>query len=241
MATQKTRSEIADPESTDLTVAAQVSAIARQGPDLLTTAKRVLIADDHPAVREGLRRVIEREGDLVVVAAAADGIQAAQLHKEFQPDITIMDLQMPRLDGLGAIAAIRRVSPKACFVVLSSYGGDARFRRALDSGVSFFLLKTCNSAMLLSALRIALLGKSVVDPAIAAAISGKCPGDRLTIREISVLKLVAEGDSNARIGIRLSITEHAVKARIKKILSKLRAQDRAHAVTIARERGFIDC
>jgi DNA-binding NarL/FixJ family response regulator len=203
-------------------------------------AKRVLIAEDHPAMREGLRRVVERDGDMVVVASAGDGMQAVRMYKERQPDITLMDLQLPRLDGLGAVAAIRKISPTASFVVLTSYAGDARVRRALDSGVSAFLLKTTRSTVLLSALREALQGKSMVDPAIAME-SSPLAGDQLTTREIDVLKLVAEGDSNARIGVRLSITEHAVKARIKKILQKLDAQDRAHAVTIARQRGFIDC
>src|SRR5579863_39134 len=126
--------------------------------------KRVLIAEDHPAMREGLRRVVERDGDMVVVASAGDGMQAVQMYKERQPDITLMDLQMPRLDGLGAVAAIREISPTASFVVLTSYAGDARVRRALDSGVSAFLLKTTRSTVLLSALREALQGKSMVDP-----------------------------------------------------------------------------
>jgi DNA-binding NarL/FixJ family response regulator len=206
---------------------------------ILTVAKRVLIAEDHPAMREGLRRVIEKDGDMVVVGAAENGAQAVQLHKELQPDVTLIDLQMPKLDGLGAVAAIRQISPAARFVVLTSYAGDARVRRALDSGVSSFLLKTSHSTLLLSALRAALQGKSMIDPGIEA--SCQLPGTKLTTREISVLKCVAEGDSNARIGVRLRITEHAVKARIKKILLKLVAQDRAHAVTIARQRGFIDC
>jgi DNA-binding NarL/FixJ family response regulator len=200
-----------------------------------------LIAEDHPAMREGLRKVIERDGDLVVVAAAADGVQAVMLHKELHPDITVMDLQMPKLDGLGAIAAIREFSPAACFVVLTSYAGDARVRRALDSGVRAFLLKTSHSAALRAALRDALQGKSVLDPAISKVVSEPWAGEPLTIREINALRLVAEGNSNARIGRKLSVTEHAVKARLKKILYKLRAQDRAHAVTIARQRGFIDC
>jgi DNA-binding NarL/FixJ family response regulator len=207
----------------------------------VATAKRVLIAEDHPAMREGLRSVIERDGDLVVVAMARDGLQAVEMHKEFQPDITLMDLQMPRLDGLGAVAAIREASPTARFVVLTSYAGDARVRRALESGVSSFLLKTTHSSLLLWALREALQGKSVLDPAVATEASAPPMDENLTSREISVLKFVAEGDSNARIGLRLCITEHAVKARIKNILRKLNAQDRAHAVTIARRRGFIDC
>jgi len=205
------------------------------------TIKRVLIAEDHPAMREGLRRVIERDGDLVVIAMAGDGLQAVQMHQELKPDITLLDWQMPRLDGLGAVAAIRKISPAARFVVLSSYAGDARIQRAVESGVSAFLLKTTHSSVLLSALREALQGNSVVDPAIAVEASAMMVGERLTTREISVLKLVAEGDSNARIGLQLCVTEHAVKARIKQILQKLNAQDRAHAVTIARQRGFIDC
>lgn len=127
----------------------------------MTTAARVLIAEDHPTMREGLRLVVERDGDMSVVAEAADGVQAVQLHKEFGPDITLMDLQMPKLDGLGAVAEIRKFSPAARIVVLTSYAGDVRVRRALDSGVSSFLLKTSPSTLLLSALREGLQGKSL--------------------------------------------------------------------------------
>jgi DNA-binding NarL/FixJ family response regulator len=164
-----------------------------------------------------------------------------QMHKESQPDITLMDLHMPGLDGLGAITAIRRISPSASFVVLTSYAGDVRVRRALASGASVFLLKTTRSMVLLSALREALQGKPAADPAIALQASSPSGGEELSAREINVLRFVAEGESNARIGVRLSITEHAVKARIKRILRKLDAQARAHAVAIARHRGFIDC
>jgi DNA-binding NarL/FixJ family response regulator len=105
---------------------------------VLTTAKRVLIAEDHPAMREGLQRVVERDGDMIVIASAADGLQAVQLHLQLQPDVTLMDLQMPKLDGLGAVAAIREISPSSRFVVLTSYAGHARVRRALDYGASSF-------------------------------------------------------------------------------------------------------
>jgi DNA-binding NarL/FixJ family response regulator len=178
---------------------------------------------------------------MVVVGTAGDGIQATLMHRELEPDVTVMDLQMPKLDGFGAIAAIRQFSPHACFVVLTSYAGDARVRKALDLGVRGFLLKTTHSVALRAALRDALQGKSVIDPAIAPELSRPFGEDPLSNREITALQLVAEGHSNAGIGTRLSITEHAVKARIKKILQKLGAQDRAHAVTIARRRGFIDC
>jgi DNA-binding NarL/FixJ family response regulator len=207
----------------------------------VTVSKRVLIAEDHPAMCEGLRKLIERDGDMVVVATAGDGVRAIELHAELQPDITVMDLQMPRLDGLAAAAAIREKSPDACLVVLTSFAGDARVQRAFECGVKAFMLKTCPTATLLAALRAALQGETVLDPAVARDASPRWAGDRLSIREINALKLVAEGDSNAQIGDRLCITKHAVKARLKKILYKLRARDRAHAVTIARERGFIDC
>jgi DNA-binding NarL/FixJ family response regulator len=207
----------------------------------VTDAKRVLIAEDHPAMRDGLRKVVERDGDMVVVAAAADGVQAAQLHKALRPDITLIDLQMPKLDGLGAIAAIREFSPAACFVVLTSFAGDARVRRALNAGVRAFVLKTSPSAVLRAALRDAHDGRLVLDPAISTEPLERSAGEQLTTRELNALQLVAQGNSNARIGRKLSITEHAVKARLKKILNKLDAQDRAEAVTIARERGFIDC
>ena len=207
----------------------------------MATVKRVLVAEDHPAMRDGLRKVIEKDGEMVVVAVAADGVQAALMHKELRPDITVMDLQMPKLDGLGAIAAIQAFSPAACFVVLTSFAGDARVRRALDSGVRAFVLKTSPSATLRAALRDAFDGKLVLDPTISKELLEPRVSEQLSIREISALKLVAQGNSNAHIGKRLSVTEHAVKARLKKILSKLGAQDRAQAVTIARERGFIDC
>jgi DNA-binding NarL/FixJ family response regulator len=208
---------------------------------VLTTAKRVLIAEDHPAMREGLQRVVERDGDMIVIASAADGLQAVQLHLQLQPDVTLMDLQMPKLDGLGAVAAIREISPTSRFVVLTSYAGHARVRRALDYGASSFLLKTTHSTVLLSALREALRGRSVVDPGISRESSSPGTDHQLSTREIKVLEFVAAGNSNARIGVRLSVTEHAVKARIRRILQKLAAQDRSHAVTIARRQGFIDC
>ena len=201
-------------------------------------ATRVLIADDHPATREGLCALLERAGHFEVVAQAEDGLEAVTLYRQFRPDLVMLDLHMPRVDGLQAVDAILKEFPKALIVVLTSYEGDARVARALALGVRSYILKTSHPREVMCALRRVLAGEVVVEKRLAS--SAYLPQDQLTSREISVVKLVALGTPNRDIGVSLNVSEHTVKARIKSILGKLGANDRTHAVTIARDRGFLD-
>lgn len=201
---------------------------------------RVLIADDHPTTREGLCALLEREEDMEVVAQAADGREAVSLFQTHRPDLTLMDLHMPRMDGLEAAAAIRGEFPQALIVALTSYEGDARVARALSLGVRSYILKTSHPKDVRLALRRVLNGEVVVEQRLASAAIELHPRDYLTSRELSVVKLIAHGKPNRDIGQALNVSEDTVKARIKSILSKLGANDRAHAVTLARDRGFLD-
>jgi DNA-binding NarL/FixJ family response regulator len=199
---------------------------------------RVLIADDHPATREGLCALLERERDMKVVAHAADGLEAVALFRRHRPHLTLMDLHMPRMDGLAAAAEIRKEFPDALIVALTSYEGDARVARALSLGVRSYILKTSHPKDVSRALRRVLDGEIVVEQRLAKPVF--LSRDHLTLREISVVRLIALGTPNRDIGRSLNVSEHTVKARIRSILSKLGANDRAHAVTLARDRGFLD-
>jgi DNA-binding NarL/FixJ family response regulator len=201
---------------------------------------RVLIADDHPATREGLHLIVESEGDLRVVAEAGDGHEAVALFMRHSPDLVLMDLQMPGLGGLEAIKLIRRERPDARIVVLTSYPGDARVARALAAGAVSYMLKTVRGKALLSTLRETLAGRSVLDRGARGDVESHSTQESLSEREIAVLKLASSGHQNTRIARALNVSEHAIKARMKRILSKLDANDRTHAITIARHRGFID-
>jgi DNA-binding NarL/FixJ family response regulator len=201
-------------------------------------ATNVLIADDHPAMREGLCTLLERESTFKVVAQAQDGLEAVSLFRTYRPQLALLDLHMPRMDGLGAVAAILTEFPDALIVVLTSYEGDARVARALSLGVRSYILKTSHPKEVISALRRVLDGSVVVERGLAKA--DRASPEHLTSREISVVKLIAQGRPNREIGVSLNVSEHTVKARIKSILAKLGANDRAHAVTLARDRGFLD-
>jgi DNA-binding NarL/FixJ family response regulator len=202
---------------------------------------RVLIADDHPATRAGLRVIVESEGDLRVVAEATDGHEAVALFSQHRPDLVLIDLQMPNVNGLEAIMRIRREQPVARIVVLTSYPGDARVARALAAGATSYILKTARTTVLLTTLREAFAGRSVLDRAVKVDVPAYPGLESLSEREIAVLKLASSGHQNTQIARALHVTEHAIKARMKRILCKLEARDRTHAVTIARHRGFIDC
>lgn len=201
---------------------------------------RLLIVDDHPVMRDGLRAAVEREADLQVVGEAADGAEGIAQFRALLPDVTLLDLQMPRVDGLQAITTIRSEYPSACIVVLTTYPGDARVTRAMTLGATSYLLKTACREEILQAIRSAAAGRHVVAPEVAHEINAHRGSEGLTIRELSVLRLVAEGKSNRAIGEALFVSEDTIKARMKSILSKLEADDRTHAVTIAIRRGFID-
>jgi DNA-binding NarL/FixJ family response regulator len=201
---------------------------------------RVLIADDHPATREGLHAIVESEGDLRVVAEAGDGHEAVALFMRHSPDLVLMDLQMPGLGGLEAMRLMRREKPNARIVVLTSYPGDARVARALAAGAMSYMLKTVLGKVLLSALREALAGRSVLDRGVRGDVDSHSTQESLSEREIAVLKLASSGHQNTQIARALNVSEHAIKARMKRILCKLDARDRTHAITIARQRGFLD-
>lgn len=201
---------------------------------------RVLIVDDHPVMRDGLRAAIEQEDDLRVVGEAADGAAGIDQFRKLRPDVTLLDLQMPNVDGLQAITTIRCEYPNARILVLTTYPGDARVTRAMTLGATSYLLKTACRGEILNAIRSAMRGSPVVASEVAKEMEYRRGSEGLTIRELSVLRLVAEGKSNRVIAEALYLSEDTVKARMKSLMSKLDAADRTHAVTIAIRRGFID-
>ncbi|MEP6881877.1 MAG: response regulator transcription factor [Dokdonella sp.] len=200
----------------------------------------MLIADDHPVMRDGLRAAIEQEADMEVVGEAADGGEAIALFRQLHPQVTLLDLQMPRVDGLEAITTIRAEFPQATIVVFTTYPGDARVARAMTLGATSYLLKTARRNEILEAVRGAARGRHVVAAELAHDVAVHRGAETLTVRELSVLRLVAEGKSNRAIAAHLCVSEDTIKSRMKSIMVKLRAQDRTHAVTLALRRGFID-
>jgi DNA-binding NarL/FixJ family response regulator len=206
-----------------------------------TQGKRisVLIADDHPLLREGIAAVIQGEVDMTVVAEATNGAEAVLRYREFRPDVTLLDLLMPQMDGIGAIEAIRAECPTARIVILTTYRGDAQALRALKAGASGYLLKSLIRTELLESIRAVHAGRRLIPPEIAAELAEHAGDEVLSDRELSVLALVASGNSNRETAVHLSVSEETVKAHMKNILSKLNANDRTHAVTIAIKRGIL--
>jgi DNA-binding NarL/FixJ family response regulator len=201
---------------------------------------RILIADDHPVMREGLRSMLEGDADLRVIAQAGDGLEATDLFRLHRPDVSLIDLQMPNLDGLGAIGSIRAECPDASIVVLTTYPGDARVASALSLGAVSYILKTSTRAEIIAAVRAAAHGRMTLGPEVLREVCAYRGTETLSPREIRVLKLIAAGKKNRCIGEQLHVSEQTVKTRVRTILAKLDAHDRTHAVTIALRRGFID-
>jgi DNA-binding NarL/FixJ family response regulator len=201
---------------------------------------RLLIADDHPAMREGLRYMIQPEPDLEVVAEAADGAECIERFRDCRPDVALVDLQMPKIDGLGVIATLCEEFNDARLVVLTTYAGDARVSRALNSGARAYLLKTSRRSEILEAIRQVAAGRIFVSAELRRELAAHRGSESLSPRELSVLRLVAAGQHNRRIGESLCVSEQTVKTRVKNILGKLQAHDRTHAVSIAVQRGFLD-
>ncbi|MDG2538973.1 response regulator transcription factor [Dyella jiangningensis] len=201
---------------------------------------RVLIADDHPIMRDGIAVALESSPDMEVVGQAADGAEAIVRFRELLPDVALIDLQMPGVDGLQAIHAISAEFPQARIIVLTSYPGDARVRRALTQGANAYMLKTATREEILTAIRSVMSGRRVVASEVAGEIASHAWSEMLSDRELSVLRLVATGNTNKRIADILCVSEDTVKARLKNIMTKLGALDRTHAVTLARNRGFFD-
>lgn len=200
---------------------------------------RILSVDDHPMLRQGLAAVLVRETDMVVVAEASNGREAIEQYRQHCPDITIMDLQMPVMNGVDAILAIRREFPDARIIVLTTYEGDARAVSALKAGASGYLLKNMVRKELVETIRSVQAGKKRIPPEIAVEIAEHQADDQLSEREIDVLQEVAAGNGNKQVAQHLNVSEDTVKGHMRNILSKLAANDRTHAVTIALKRGII--
>jgi DNA-binding NarL/FixJ family response regulator len=201
---------------------------------------RILTVDDHPVLRSGIAAVLQDEGDIEVVAEANDGQEAIEAFRAHRPDVTLMDLQMPVMNGIEAINAIRSEFPDARMIVLTTYQGDVQALRALKAGALGYLLKHMLRSELADAIRTVHAGKRRIPVEIANQLADHATDDPLSERELEVLRKVALGSSNKIIAAELNVTESTIKSHLKNILSKLGANDRTHAVTIATRRGFID-
>lgn len=200
---------------------------------------RILTVDDHPLMREGLAAVIEQQSDMQLVGEAADGAQAQAQHLALAPDVTLMDLQMPGINGLQALAAIRARVPQARVLVLTTYQGDVQIWQALKAGAAGYLLKSSLRSDLLAAIRQVHAGGRWIPADVGAELAAHATDEALSARELAVLERIAEGHSNREIGDLLSLSEDTIKTRVKTILAKLGARDRTHAVTIALRRGLL--
>jgi len=201
---------------------------------------RILTVDDHPLLREGIAALVNAESDMQLVAEASNGREAVEKFRQHRPDVTLMDIQMPELNGVEAISRIQSEFPGARFIVLTTYSGDAQVVAALRAGARGYILKGQVHRELLDAIRAVHAGQKRIPPEIAAELAQHVSDDELTEREIDVLRLVAAGNANKQIADQLSIGEATVKSHVTNILSKLGARDRTHAVTIGVKRGIIE-
>ena len=196
--------------------------------------------DDHPILRSGIAAELQAQEDIELVGEASNGIEAIASFRALRPDVTLMDLQMPLMNGLDAIVAIRSEFPEACLVVLTTYQGDVQALRALKAGAMGYLLKNMLRAELVDTIRAVYAGNRRIPKEIAAVLAEHVTDDALSKREIEVLRRVAMGSSNKIIASHVGVSEATVKSHLRNILAKLGANDRTHAVTIAIKRGFID-
>lgn len=201
---------------------------------------RILAVDDHPIVRQGIAGLVGTQADMLLVGEASNGREAIQQFRKHHPDVALMDLQMPEMNGLDALIAIRNEFPDAKVIMLTTYAGDAQILRALKAGAQAYLLKNTLHLELLATIRAVHTGKKALSPEASHQIAEHAADDALTPAEIAVLRLIAAGNANKQIADQLSITEETVKSRVKCILSKLGAHDRTHAAMIGLKRGIID-
>jgi two-component system NarL family response regulator len=200
---------------------------------------RILIADDHSVVREGLVSLVKRKSDMTVVGEASNGREAVDLWREHRPDVTLLDLRMPELDGVGAIKEIRELDEDARIVVLTTFDGDEDIYRAIKSGAKGYLLKDSAREALMDCIRRVHAGETCIPSSLAAKLAERVSGEALSAREIEVLQRIAAGKSNKEIGAALFISEGTVKTHVKSIFSKLDVVSRTEAVATATRRGLI--
>jgi DNA-binding NarL/FixJ family response regulator len=201
---------------------------------------RILAVDDHPVFRQGIAGLIADQPGMILVGEASNGREAIQQFRVHRPDITLMDLQMPELNGVDATIAIRSEFPQARIIVLTTYAGDVQVLRSLKAGAQGYLLKNLLYKELLETIRAVHAGKKAISPQASYEIAEHATDDPLTPAEIAVLRLIAAGNANKQIADQLSVTEETVKSRVKNILSKLGANDRTHAAMIGLKRGIIE-
>lgn len=199
----------------------------------------ILCVDDHPLVRKGIAAILANETDMTLVAEAGSGLEAVEAFRQFHPDVTLMDLRMPGMDGIEATKNIRKIDPEAKIIALTSYDGDQEIYRALEAGVRGYILKESVHTEIVRAIRVVQSGKRLMPAEVAERLSEHFPQVALTPREIEVLQHVAKGLGNKEIGVRLGTAAGTVKMHLQNILSKLGASDRTHAVTLAIRRGII--
>jgi len=205
----------------------------------VTQTLGILCVDDHPLVRKGIAAILANETDMKLEAEAGSGQEAVNAFRQFHPDITLMDLRMPGMDGIEATKQIRQIDPEAKIIALTSYDGDQEIYRALEAGVRGYILKESVHTEIVRAIRVVQSGERLMPPEVAERLSEHFPQVALTPREIEVLQYVAKGFGNKEIGVRLGTAAGTVKMHLQNILSKLGASDRTHAVTLAIRRGII--
>jgi DNA-binding NarL/FixJ family response regulator len=209
-------------------------------PETAPSPIRILLVDDHPLLREGVSSMLEDRADMIVVGEASDGAEAVIRYRELQPDVTLMDLQMPVMNGVEAIAAIKAEFPEARFLVLTTYAGDVQAVRALKAGATGYLLKSSLRTEMLDAIHSVHRGRRHLHGDVAAEIALHVLDEGLSEREIQVLGMVAAGNANKEIARALRLSEETVKGHLKNIFAKLHVTDRTEAVTVAARRGIID-
>jgi len=203
-------------------------------------AIRILVVDDHPVVRQGVAGLVGGQSDMSIVGQASNGREAIQQFRAHHPDVVLMDLQMPEMNGLDALMAIRDEAPEALIIILTTYAGDAQVLRAIKAGARGYLLKNALHRELLETIRAVHAGKKSLSAEASYELAEHATDDGLTPAEVRVLRLIAEGNANKEIAQHLSASERTIKGQVRNILSKLGAKDRTHAAMIGLKRGIIE-